>query len=59
MIVLASATGMDAPQIARALQTDESHVRKVIHAFKTIRMRYPRRQRVTRPTRRTRRSLRL
>jgi transposase len=33
MIVLASATGMSAPEIARALQSDDSHVRKVIHAF--------------------------
>jgi transposase len=33
MIVLASATGMSAPQIAALVRTDESHVRKVIHAF--------------------------
>jgi len=33
MIVLASHTGMSAPQIAAALASDESHVRKVIHAF--------------------------
>jgi transposase len=33
MIVLASATGMSAPQIAELLRTDDSHVRKVIHAF--------------------------
>src|SRR5438445_13543625 len=33
MIVLASATGMSAPQIAEVLRTDDSHVRKVIHAF--------------------------
>lgn len=33
MIVLASATGMPAPQIAAMIGTDESHVRKVIHAF--------------------------
>ena len=33
MILLASATGMSAPEIARALQSDDSHVRKVIHAF--------------------------
>jgi transposase len=33
MIVLASSTGMSAPQIAELLRTDESHVRKVIHAF--------------------------
>ncbi|MDN5933116.1 MAG: IS630 family transposase [Pseudonocardia sp.] len=33
MIVLASNTGMSAPEIARALASDESHVRKVIHDF--------------------------
>ena len=33
MIVLASATGMSAPEIARVMRSDESHVRKVIHAF--------------------------
>ncbi len=33
MILLASATGMSAPQIAAMARTDESHVRKVIHAF--------------------------
>src|SRR2546425_12358983 len=33
MIVLASSTGMSAPQIAGVVRTDESHVRKVIHAF--------------------------
>lgn len=33
MIVLASSTGMPAPQIAAVVRTDESHVRKVIHAF--------------------------
>ncbi len=33
MILLASATGMTAPQIAGLVRTDESHVRKVIHAF--------------------------
>lgn len=33
MIVLASATGMPAPQIAELVGTDDSHVRKVIHAF--------------------------
>jgi transposase len=33
MIVLASSTGMSAPEIARLVRTDESHVRKVIHAF--------------------------
>jgi transposase len=35
MILLASSTGMSAPQIARLVGTDESHVRKVIHAFDT------------------------
>jgi transposase len=33
MILLASATGMSAPQIAELMRTDESHVRKVIHVF--------------------------
>ena len=33
MILLASSTGMPAPQIAGVVRTDESHVRKVIHAF--------------------------
>ena len=33
MIVLASSTGMSAPQIAAMARTDESHVSKVIHAF--------------------------
>jgi transposase len=33
MILLASATGMGAPQIAAVVRSDESHVRKVIHAF--------------------------
>lgn len=33
MIVLASATGMPAPQIVELVGTDDSHVRKVIHAF--------------------------
>jgi transposase len=33
MILLASSTGMPAPQIAAAVRSDESHVRKVIHAF--------------------------
>lgn len=33
MILLASATGMSAPQIAGLVRSDESHVRKVIHAF--------------------------
>jgi transposase len=35
MILLASSTGMSAPQIAGLVRTDESHVRKVIHAFNT------------------------
>ncbi len=33
MILLASATGMSAPQIAAMARTDESRVRKAIHAF--------------------------
>ena len=33
MILLASSTGMSAPQIAELVRSDESHVRKVIHAF--------------------------
>jgi transposase len=33
MILLASNTLMSAPEIARMLMTDESHVRKVIHEF--------------------------
>ncbi len=33
MILLASATGMSAPQIAGLVRSDESHVRMVIHAF--------------------------
>jgi hypothetical protein len=33
MILLASSTGMSALQIAAVLRSDESHVRKVIHAF--------------------------
>src|SRR3954471_15145138 len=33
VILLASATGISAPQIAALARTDESHVRKVIHAF--------------------------
>src|SRR5437879_12445594 len=33
MIVLASSTGMSAPQIAGVVRTDESNVRKLIHAF--------------------------
>ena len=33
MILLASSTGMSAPQIAGLLRSDESHVSKVIHAF--------------------------
>src|SRR4051794_39741154 len=35
IILLASSTGMSAPQIAAMARTDESHVRKVIHAFNT------------------------
>jgi transposase len=35
MILLASSAGMSAPQIAALVRTDESHVRKVIHAFNT------------------------
>ena len=33
IFLLASSTGMSAPQIAALARTDESHVRKVIHAF--------------------------
>ena len=33
MILLASSTGMSAPQIAAMARSDESHVRKVIHAL--------------------------
>ena len=33
MILLASSTGMPVPQIAAVVRSDESHVRKVIHAF--------------------------
>jgi transposase len=33
MILLASSTGMSAPEIARLVRSDESHMRKVIHAF--------------------------
>ena len=33
MILLASSTGMPAPQIAAVVRSDESHVREVIHAF--------------------------
>jgi hypothetical protein len=33
MILLAPSTGMPAPQIAAVVRSDESHVRKVIHAF--------------------------
>ena len=36
MILLASSTGMSAPQIAGLVRTDESHVRKVIHAFNEL-----------------------
>lgn len=34
MIVLCSANVMSAPEIARLVGSDESRVRKVIHAFK-------------------------
>lgn len=33
IILLASSAGMSAPQIAAMARTDESHVRKVVHAF--------------------------
>ncbi len=33
MILLCSATGMSAPEIASTVLSDESHVRKVIHDF--------------------------
>jgi transposase len=33
MILLASQTGMSAPEIAALVRTDDSHVRKVIHEF--------------------------
>src|SRR3954466_15084903 len=33
VILLASSTGMSAPQIAAMARSDETHVRKVIHAF--------------------------
>jgi len=33
MILLAPQTGMSAPEIAELVRTDDSHVRKVIHAF--------------------------
>ena len=33
MVVLASATGMPAPQIAEVVRSDRSHVREVIHEF--------------------------
>ena len=33
MILLASATGMSAPEVAEVVRTDDSHVRKVIHSF--------------------------
>jgi transposase len=36
LILLASATGMGPPQIARLVQTDESQVRRVIHEFNTL-----------------------
>lgn len=36
VILLASSTGMGAPQIAAVVRSDESHVRKVIHAFNEL-----------------------
>jgi transposase len=36
LILLASATGMGPPQIARLVQTDENQVRRVIHEFNTL-----------------------
>lgn len=36
LILLASATGMGPPQIARLVHTDESQVRRVIHEFNTL-----------------------
>jgi hypothetical protein len=36
LIVLASATGMSAPQIAAVVRTDENQVRRVIHEFNTL-----------------------
>jgi hypothetical protein len=33
MMVLASATSMSAPEVARLMRADESHERKVPHAF--------------------------
>ena len=38
-ILLASNTAMSAPEIASMWQTDESHVRKVIHEFQRARAR--------------------
>jgi transposase len=35
-ILLASATGMSAPQIAAVVRTDENQVRRVIHEFNTL-----------------------
>jgi DNA-directed RNA polymerase specialized sigma24 family protein len=35
-ILLASATGMSAPQIAQVVGTDENQVRRVIHEFNTL-----------------------
>jgi transposase len=37
-ILLASATGMSAPQIAAVVRTDENQVRRVIHEFNTLGM---------------------
>jgi transposase len=37
-ILLASATGMSAPQIAQVVRTDENQVRRVIHEFNTLGM---------------------
>jgi Homeodomain-like domain len=37
-ILLASAARMPAPQIAASVRMDESHVRRVIHAFKRARV---------------------
>jgi Winged helix-turn helix len=36
LILLASATGMGPPQIARLVHTDENQVRRVIHEFNTL-----------------------
>jgi DNA-directed RNA polymerase specialized sigma24 family protein len=37
-ILLASTTGMSAPQIAQVVRTDENQVRRVIHEFNTLGM---------------------